>query len=223
MPYGISNTAAPERGVGRRNQKLLCRPSMTNCTASAPRITPDKRVMTLAPVTPITRCRGSATHINASATASTSAAATASPMNIMGWVCTRTGRNERKRQRKHGHVRPPLVLGALGARGARARFPGVDHLERDQEKEQSAENPERCEVDAHEAEEISAAEGEQQDDEPGDGHRPQSHLMFEGRACAVRQAVKERDEGHRLHDDEENDEELDQLLDHGAARNKITS
>ena len=47
--------------------------------------------------------------------------------------------------------------------------------------------------------------------------------MFEGRACAVRQAVKERYEGYRLYHDEEDDEELDQLLDHGAARDKITS
>jgi len=68
-------------------------PSSTNCTASAPRITPSSRAATLAPVTPITRISGSASSISASAMASTSAAAASSAPKSTAWPARCRGPN----------------------------------------------------------------------------------------------------------------------------------
>src|SRR5882762_214715 len=68
-------------------------PSSTNCTASAPRITPRSRLATLAPVTPITRISGSASSINSSAIASTAAAAASSAPKSAAWPARCSGPN----------------------------------------------------------------------------------------------------------------------------------
>ena len=68
-PSGVPAEDQPTPNAWRR-------PSSTNCTARAPRITPSRRPATFAPVTPITRISGCASSISTRAMASTTNTAT---------------------------------------------------------------------------------------------------------------------------------------------------
>jgi len=111
-------------------------------------------------------------------------------------------------------VRAPAAFGSLTARGARAGFARKDHLERQQEEQEAAEDAEGFEADPHQPEEGGAAKRKEQQDRGGDDHRSQRHAALVGARGTGCQPGEERNQRHRFDHDEKDDEKLQRLLEH---------
>ena len=199
-------------------------PSVMNCTASAARITPDRRFMTAAPVTPsIFMSRGAAsisgeTHRDHERDhrQKTGEQHGSPPYLARGQQNGRKrsrSRDERKREGKHRDVLAFHGFFVLGRGRSRPRRTRKHHVERDQKEERAPGDAEGVKGNPHNVQKLCPHQREQDADPEGDRRRLEGHEPLIGFVRPFRQTGEQRDERDRLHHDEKDHEEFYELLD----------
>ena len=163
---GTSPTSRPSAWTpARKGSCRECRRSM-NCTASAARTTPERRFMTVAPVTPRTSISRGAASIRPRhdqdherddrpgiRRTARGFPQTSPAVNKMVASAPGPG-NERKRQRKHRDVLALQGFLVLGRGRSSARGAREHHVERNQEEQRAAGDPKRVQGNPHDVQKL---------------------------------------------------------------------